>query len=135
MLKKTITFTDYNGNEIKDDYYFNLTKRELVTWQSSVDGGILAKMQKAVDTKNVPEIMALFEELISKSYGIKSDDGKRFIKSKEISEEFMQTPAYDELFMSLMQDENAATAFIKAVVPAELTENVQNKIALEKEIK
>lgn len=117
MLKKTIVYTDYDGIERKEDHYFNLTQSELVEMEVGVTGGLQAKLKRIVDEHNPPEIMRTFKELISKSYGIKSADGKRFMKSEEISREFFETLAYDQLFMELCTDANKAADFVKAIMP------------------
>lgn len=120
MLKKTMTYTDFNGEEIKEDFYFHLSKAEIMEMQLEEKGGLAERIQKIVDTKNVPEIVKVFKELILKAYGVKSEDGKRFIKSKELSEAFSQTQAYSDLFMELATDADAAAAFINGIIPAEL---------------
>lgn len=117
MLKKTITYTDYNGTERKETFYFNLSKAEVMTMQLKTGGGLDEKIQRIVDAKDAPEIMAVFEELIAASYGVKSDDGKRLIKSKEVFEAFAQSEAYSELFMELVSDAEAAAAFVRGILP------------------
>ena len=99
MLKKTIKYTDYNGVERKEDFYFHLTKPELIEMQFSTDGGLDEKIRKIFMAQDGRAIMNIFKELILKAYGEKSDDGRRFIKSKELSEAFAQTEAYTELYM------------------------------------
>ena len=118
MLKKTITYTDYNGVERKEDFYFNLTKAELMEMEMSTKGGLAEMIQRVVDSKDVPEIIKIFKELVLKAYGEKSPDGKRFIKSKALSEEFSQTEAYSILFMELATDADEATKFIQGIVPS-----------------
>ena len=118
MLKKTITYTDYNGVERTEDFMFNLTKAEILEMQLTKDGGMDAAIKKIVDAKDAPEIMKVFKDLILKSYGIVSDDGRRFIKSKEISDSFAQTEAFSMLFMELATDTDAASAFVNGIVPA-----------------
>lgn len=118
MLKKTITYTDYNGVERTEDFMFNLTKAEILEMQLTKDGGMDAAIKKIVDAKDAPEIMKVFKELILKAYGIVSDDGRRFIKSKEISDSFAQTEAFSMLFMELATDTDAASAFVNGIVPA-----------------
>ena len=118
MLKKTITYTDYNGVERTEDFMFNLTKAEILEMQLAKDGGMDAAIKKIVDAKDAPEIMKVFKDLILKSYGIVSDDGRRFIKSKEISDSFAQTEAFSMLFMELATDTDAASAFVNGIVPA-----------------
>lgn len=117
MLKKTITYTDYNGVERKEDFYFNLTKAELMEMEMSTEGGLAERIQKVVDTKDVPSIIKIFKDLVLKAYGEKSADGKRFIKSKELSEAFAQTEAYSILFMELASDADEASKFINGIVP------------------
>lgn len=124
MYKKTITYLDYNGEEIKEDFYFNLTKAEILEMQLEKEGGLAEKIQTIVDSKNVPELIKIFKELILRSYGKKSDDGKRFIKSPELSREFTQTEAYSELFMELATDSDAASAFINGIIPANLAKEL-----------
>ena len=118
MLKKTITYKDYNGVERTEDFMFNLTKAEILEMQLTKDGGMDAAIKKIVDAKDAPEIMKVFKDLILKSYGIVSDDGRRFIKSKEISDSFAQTEALSMLFMELATDTDAASAFVTGIVPA-----------------
>ena len=117
MLKKTITYTDYNGMERKEDFYFNISKAELMELELGTSGGIHQKIERLQQTLEGPEIMKLFKELITMSICEKSPDGKRLLKSKEISDNFLQTEAYSELFMELMSDPEKATAFMKAVLP------------------
>ena len=129
MYKKTITYPDYNGEEIKEDFYFNLTKAEILEMQLEKEGGLAEKIQAIVDSKNVPELIKIFNELILRSYGKKSDDGKRFIKSPELSREFTQTEAYSELFMELATDSDAASAFINGIIPANLAKELPASVA------
>ena len=129
MYKKTITYLDYNGEEIKEDFYFNLTKAEILEMQLEKEGGLAEKIQTIVDSKNVPELIKIFKELILRSYGKKSDDGKRFIKSPELSREFTQTEAYSELFMELATDSDAASAFINGTIPANLAKELPASVA------
>lgn len=117
MLKKTVTYTDYNGVERTEDFYFNLSKAEAAEMELSVDGGLSRMLENIVKAKDNKQIITIFKEIILKSYGEKSQDGKRFIKSKEISEAFSQTEAYSELFMELALNEKAATEFINGVLP------------------
>lgn len=119
MLKKTMTFTDYNDNERTEDFYFNLSKAELSEMELSTTGGLGQMIQDIVAAQDTPRIISIFKDLILKSYGIKSADGRRFIKSKELSMEFAQTEAYSDLFMLLATDEAAATEFINGIVPQE----------------
>lgn len=117
MLKKTITYTDYNGNEHTENFYFNLSKAEVMEMEMSIDGGLAQMIERIVETQDAPAIIKLFKDLILKAYGEKSNDGKRFKKSAELSEAFSQTEAYSQLFMELATDTEAASAFINGIVP------------------
>lgn len=118
MLQQTITCTDFNGNEYTEDYFFNLTEAELVDYSISVEGGIEKKLEDIIASSDIQEILKIFKELILLSYGKKSDDGKRFIKNEQLREEFAQTAAYSELYMSFIKDDKKAADFINGILPA-----------------
>lgn len=118
MLKKTFTYTDYNGVERTEDHYFNLSKAELMEMELSTTGGLAEMIDKIVKAQDAPAIVKIFKELVLKAYGQKSADGRRFIKSKELSDEFAQTEAYSQLFMELATDADAASKFVNGIVPA-----------------
>ncbi len=120
MLKKKITYTDYDGNERTEDFYFNLTKAEVVDMETGVDGGMQKMLEKIVAEKDNRRIMETFKEIVARAYGEKSADGKRFMKSRELSEAFMQTEAYSELFMELLTNATSASVFINGILPQEL---------------
>lgn len=120
MLKKTITYTDYNGVSRTETFWFNLSKAEILEMQLTTDGGLAEMLQKIIETKDAPSLVTIFKDFIFKAYGEKSPDGKRFIKSKELSEAFSQTEAYSQLFMELATNDEAAAAFINAVIPADM---------------
>lgn len=117
MLKKTISYVDYNDEERTEDFYFNLTSAELSEMELSTDGGLGEHIRKIVAAKDTPAIIKVFKDLILKSYGEKSADGRRFIKSEELSTAFSQTEAYSQLFMELATDEGAAAAFVNGIIP------------------
>ena len=120
MLKKTITYTDYNDNERTEDFYFNLSKAELTEMELSTAGGLAEMIQRIVSTQDAPKIVKVFKDLVLAAYGEKSADGKRFIKTEELREAFSQTEAYSELFMELATDADAAAAFVNGIVPKDL---------------
>lgn len=126
MLKKTITYTDYNGAERTEDFYFNLTKAEIMEMQLSASGGLAEMLQKVVAAKDAPSIVKIFKDLILKAYGEKTPDGKRFIKSEEISMAFAQTEAYSQLFMELATDADAASAFVNGIIPGDMAKAASN---------
>lgn len=120
MLKKTIKFTDYNGVERTEDHYFNLTEAEIMEMEMSVNGGLTEMINKIVSAQDAPSIIKMFKELILKAYGQKSADGRRFIKSEELKNEFAQTEAYSILFMELATDADAAATFVNGIVPSKV---------------
>lgn len=119
MLKKTITYTDYNGTERTEDFYFNLSKAEVMEMEMSTSGGMAETIQRIVAAQDAPAIIKIFKDLVLKAYGEKSPDGKRFIKSDEIAAAFSQTEAYSQLFMELATDADAAAKFVNGIIPTD----------------
>lgn len=117
MIKETITYVDYNGNTRTEDFYFNLTKAEVMEMEMSTKGGLAETIQRVVQAQDQPSIIKIFKDLIVRAYGVKSPDGKRFMKDKEYVDEFVQTEAFSELFMKLATDADAASKFINGIVP------------------
>lgn len=117
MLKKTITYVDYDGNPRTEDFYFNLSKAEIVKMEVSTSGGMEKMLQELVASKDGKRIMEVFNGIILKAYGEKIPDGKRFVKSAELSQAFEQTEAYSELFMELVTDADKAAAFVNGIIP------------------
>ena len=120
MFAKKITYTDFNDVERTETFYFNLSKAEIAEMQVTTEGGLGEKLQKIIDSKDQAEIFKMFKYLILKAYGEKSEDGKRFVKSAELSEAFSQTAAYDDFFMELGTNSDAAQAFINGIIPKDL---------------
>lgn len=120
MLKKTITYTDFNGVERTEDFYFNLTKAEILEMEMSTTGGLSEMVKKIVAAQDAPAIIKIFKDLVLKAYGEKSADGKRFIKNTEMAEAFSQTEAYSNLFMELSMDADAAAEFVKGIIPSNM---------------
>ena len=129
MLKKIITYTDYNGVERTEPFYFNLSKAELMEMELGVTGGMTEMLDKIIAAKDAPSLMKTFKEMIMKAYGIKSDDGKRLIKSEELSIAFTQTEAYSVLFMELITDDKAAADFVNGIIPNEIQTEVAAQTA------
>ena len=117
MYAKTITYTDYNGNERTEDFYFNFSTAELAEMELSTKGGLEGEIKYIANEQDGAKIVEWFKKIILKSVGKKSPDGKRFIKSKEISDEFAQTEAYSQLFMELAFDAEKGAEFINNIVP------------------
>lgn len=124
MLKKTITYTDYNGLERKEDFYFNLSKAEIATMEMSTEGGLAEMITKVVEAKDQVAIIKIFKDLVLNSYGEKSSDGKRFIKSEELSTAFSQTEAYSIIFMELATDAEKAAEFVNGIIPADMAKQL-----------
>ena len=124
MLKKTITYVDYNGTERTEDFYFNLTKAEIMEMEMSTTGGLAEMISRIVTAQDAPAIIKVFKDLVLKAYGIKSPDGKRFIKSDVIAAEFAQTEAYSILFMELATDADAASKFVNGIIPADMSKQL-----------
>lgn len=120
MIKKTVTYVDYNGVERTEDFYFNLTKAEVAEMELSVQGGFSKMLEEIVASKDNVQIVNLFKQMVLKSYGEKSPDGRRFIKSEEIAQAFAQTEAYSEIFMELALNEDKAAEFVNGIMPANL---------------
>ena len=131
MLKKTVTYTDFNGNERTEDFYFNLTQVELAELDlgvSGVSGGLLDLLKKIVREKDQRQIVEYFKKIVLMAYGEKSVDGRRFVKSEEIRNGFAPTEAYSKIFMELAQDADAAAAFVKGIMPKEVMDEA-NKLS------
>lgn len=120
MIKKTITYEDFDGNKRTEDFYFHLTKAELVDWNYSAPGGMELVVKKIMDEQDMPRLMQLFKELIDRSYGVKSLDGREFDKSPEHLARFKRTNAYSDLYMELATNPEIGEKFIVGVMPKDL---------------
>ena len=121
MLKKTVTYVDYNGMERTEDFYFNLSKAEVAEMELSVEGGFYKMLEEIIASKKNVKIVNLFKQMVLKAYGEKSADGRRFMKSEEISKAFSETEAYSEIFMELALNSDQAAAFVNGIMPANLS--------------
>ena len=117
MLKKTITYTDYNGHQRTEDFYFNLNKAELVELELSASRGLTVMMDRIIAAEDNPTLFKIFKDLVLKAYGIKSDDGRKFIKNQEVRDDFAQTEAYSVLVMELVSDAEKAAEFFNLIIP------------------
>lgn len=120
MVKKTIKYTDWNGTEREEDFYFNLTKTELAHMQYEQDGDYATRIRNIIRAKDTAAIMKIFESIVLSAYGEKSEDGRRFIKSPEIAKAFTETPAYDQLYFELISDADQFSDFVNRLVPSDL---------------
>lgn len=120
MYKKTIEYEDFNGEKRKEDFYFNMTRAEVTEMELSIDGGLSEMIKRVTEAKDVPSIVRIFKDLVLRSYGMRSPDGKRFIKSPQLAEEFSQTQAYSDFFMELATNSEAAANFVNGIMPKEM---------------
>ena len=131
MIKITKTYFDFNDEERTEDFYFHLTKAEVMEMELSTSGGMAEMIQRIVAAQDAPAIIKVFKDLVLKAYGQKSPDGKRFIKNAQLTEEFTQTNAYSDIFMELATDDVKAAEFINGIMPADVQKEIaaQNKKA------
>lgn len=122
MVVEKIKYTDFNGLEREEEFMFNLTEAEITEMELTTDGGLSDSIKKIIAAQDTPQIIKVFKMLLLKSYGEKSADGRRFVKSDKLSEEFSQTNAYSQLFMKLATDDKAAVAFINGIMPDSMQE-------------
>lgn len=133
MLKKTITYVDYDGNERTEDFYFHFTKAELLEMELSYNGGLTKVIEKLVSEQDMKRIIEIFKELVLNAYGEKSLDGKRFVKTPELRDSFVQTEAYSQLFMELATNSDAASAFVNGIVPKGMEQQVPRQLTIEQQ--
>ena len=124
MFKKTVTYEDYKGNTRTEDFYFNLNKAELVELELSTKGGLTVMMDRIIAAQDNATLFKIFKDLVSKSYGVLSDDGRKFIKNQEVLDDFMQTEAYSIIFSELATNAEAAAEFFNNVIPQNLAKEL-----------
>lgn len=124
MLKRDITYEDFNGNTVTETFYFNMTKTEVIELEVSYEGGLEGILKKIIETEDRKGLIEEFKKIVLLSYGMKSPDGKRFIKNDELREEFSQSAAFDVLFIELATDDDAAAIFVKGILPGDLSKEV-----------
>lgn len=129
MLKKTIVYKDFNGVERQEEFRFFLSKTDIVRMNSRTEGGIQNKFERIMNKLDVGELVAVVEDIILSSYGEVSDDGTKFVKNKEVSNAFSYTPAYDQLFMELINDPDKLSEFIKNILPKDLQDRIAEENA------
>lgn len=129
MIAKTMTYEDFDGNTITETFYFNLSQAEITEMEYEVKGGFQSYIKTIVDGKDIPAIMRAYKQIICTAYGIKSPDGKRFVKSKEVLDDFLASQAYSDLYMELIADPDKAAAFVKGVMPKASSVPANNGVA------
>jgi hypothetical protein len=126
MLKKTITYDDLDGNPVTEDFYFNLSKAEIAEMEISQHGGFAKYVEELIEAQDGARIIAIFKDIISKSIGRRSEDNRRFLKSEEIAQDFLQSDAYSVLFMELVTGEDSAAEFMKAIIPQDMVKKLMS---------
>lgn len=117
MIKKTVTYEDYNGEMRTETFYFHFTEAEILDMEMSTEGGFAERIQKIVDAKDQSALMKLIKKFVIDAYGVKSDDGKRFNKSDEVKAAFLECPAYSDIFMDMVTNDELAAEFVNGVIP------------------
>lgn len=125
MIKKTIEYEDFDGNKNVEDFYFHLSKAEITELEVSFEGGLTGHLQEIIKSDDGAEIMAAFKKILYASCGRRSEDGKKFIKSEEITEDFVFSNAYDALFMEIVLDAEKAAEFIRGIIPHDVAAAIE----------
>lgn len=125
MIKKTVTYTDYNGVERTESFYFHFSEAEILDMEMSTEGGFAERVQRIVDAKQQTELLKVIKQFVYDAYGVKSEDGKRFMKNDEVKAAFIESPAYSQIFMEMLSNDKIASEFINGVVPS----NMKDKLA------
>jgi hypothetical protein len=131
MLKKTIEYNDFNGDPVSEDFFFHLSKAELVEIELSHQGGLSESLKRIVAAEDGKAIIAEFKNIILGSYGQRSADGRRFIKNQALRDEFESTEAYSTLFMELVTDTDAAIEFVNGIIPTGMADEVAKLSAVD----
>ena len=124
MIKKTVTYTDYNGVERTESFYFHFSEAEILDMEMSTEGGFAERVRRIVDAKQQTELLKVIKQFVYDAYGVKSDDGKRFIKNDEVKTAFIESPAYSKIFMEMLGDDKIAAEFVNGVVPANMKDEL-----------
>lgn len=132
MFKKTVSYTDYNGVERTESYHFHFSEAEILDMEMSVEGGFAERIQTIIDANDKTSLMKVIKKFVIDAYGVKSEDGKRFIKNDEVKTAFLESPAYSKIWMELVTNDQVAADFINNVVPADMKEQLA-AIAAKKE--
>lgn len=133
MFKKNISYVDYDGNKRNDEFYFNLNKAELMTLEFSYKGGIAGALQQSLRDHDMKTVMDIVTTMIKMSYGAKSADGRKFVKSPSVLEDFEFSEAYPTLLMDLVTNEGELDKFMTGIMPADLQADVRAQIAKQRE--
>ena len=124
MIKKTVTYTDYNGVERTESFYFHFSEAEILDMEMSTEGGFAERVQRIIDSKHQTELLKVIKPFVYDAYGVKSEDGKRFMKNDEVKAAFIESPAYSEIFMEMLTNDKLAAEFVNGVVPANMKDKL-----------
>lgn len=125
MYKIHEKYTDYNGVEREEDFYFNLTEAEITEMELTTEGGLSAMLNRIIAAKDSTKLISVFKDLLLKSYGQKSPDGRRFVKNPDLITDFVETPAYSQIYIRLASDDKAATEFVNNIIPKNLADKAK----------
>lgn len=128
MIKKTVTYKDFDGNERTEDFYFHLTEQELAEWELSVDGGLSGVLSRIIKSSDNKKLIAIFKDLLIRSYGVKTPDGRGFVKNQEVLNDFIYTQAFSDIYMELATDDKAASEFVNGIIPARLAAEAKKEM-------
>lgn len=129
MIKKTVTYKDLNGKERTETFYFHYFESEIMDMEMSEEGGLAERIQRIIDAKDQASLLKVIKKFVVDAYGIKSDDGRRFIKSQEVKDAFVECPAYSKIYMELLTNDELAAEFVNKVVPEDMAEQLAALVA------
>lgn len=137
MIKKTVSYDGFDGETVTEDLYFHFNKAELMELEVETERGFSKKLQAVAEAKDVREVLAVFKDIVVRAYGVRSEDGKRFIKTERAREEFDGSEAYSEVLFDLLSDPASAARFVGGLMPSDLLEKakVESNLDIEKMIR
>ena len=124
MIKKTVTYTDYNGEQRTETFYFHYTEAEILDMEMSEEGSFADRIQRIIDAKDKTALMKLIKKFVIDAYGVKSEDGKRFMKNDELKTAFLECPAYSDIFMEMVTNDEVAAEFVNGVITSTMKDRV-----------
>ena len=124
MIKKTVTYTDYNGEKRTETFYFHYSEAEILDMEMSEEGSFAERIQRIIDAKDKTALMKLVKKFVIDAYGVKSEDGKRFMKNDDVKAAFLECPAYSDIFMDMVTDDELAAEFVNGVIPSSMEDRV-----------
>jgi hypothetical protein len=125
MLSREIKFNDFAGNPRTEEHYFHIGAKQIADMNKNHPGGIIAWLQQVQAGKDQVKALEFLEELIRASHGVRSPDGSKFDRDADITDAFVNSPAYDQLIFELGQSEEATISFIMAVFPQAMADQAQ----------